>query len=74
MSAVLRLDGIETFYGRIQALRGVSLEVREREIVALIGGNGAGKTTTLRTISGLRAPRTRPRDVRWHGHHGRDSG
>ncbi len=56
MSAVLRLDGIETFYGRIQALRGVSLEVREREIVALIGGNGAGKTTTLRTISGLVRP------------------
>jgi branched-chain amino acid transport system ATP-binding protein len=56
MSAVLSLDGIETFYGRIQALRGVSLEVREREIVALIGGNGAGKTTTLRTISGLVRP------------------
>jgi branched-chain amino acid transport system ATP-binding protein len=53
MSAVLSLVGIETFYGRIQALRGVSLEVREGEIVALIGGNGAGKTTTLRTISGL---------------------
>ena len=53
MSAVLALDGVETYYGRIQALRGISLEVGSGEIVALIGGNGAGKTTTLRTISGL---------------------
>jgi branched-chain amino acid transport system ATP-binding protein len=53
MSAVLALSDVEAYYGRIQALRGVSLEVREGEIVALIGGNGAGKTTTLRTISDL---------------------
>ena len=54
MSAtVLALDSIDAYYGRIQALRGVRLEVREGEVVALIGGNGAGKTTTLRTISGL---------------------
>jgi branched-chain amino acid transport system ATP-binding protein len=57
MSApVLSLSGVETFYGRIQALRGLSLDVGEGEIVALIGANGAGKTTTLRTISGLIKP------------------
>jgi branched-chain amino acid transport system ATP-binding protein len=53
---VLALSGIETYYGRIQALRGVTLDVNEGEIVALIGANGAGKTTTLRTISGLLKP------------------
>ena len=64
MSAtVLALDGIDAFYGRIQALRGVRLEVREGEVVALIGGNGAGKTTTLRTISGL--VRAAHGSVRW---------
>jgi branched-chain amino acid transport system ATP-binding protein len=50
---VLALSGVEAFYGRIPALRGISLTVGEGEVVALIGGNGAGKTTTLRTISGL---------------------
>ena len=55
-AAVLALDAVETYYGRIRALCGISLEVREGEIVALIGGNGAGKTTTLRTISGLLRP------------------
>src|SRR5207302_4372939 len=54
--AVLSIKGIETYYGRIQALHGVTIEVGEGEIVALIGGNGAGKTTTLRTISGLLRP------------------
>ena len=53
MSAVLELERIDVFYGRIQALRGVSLHVNEGEIVTLIGANGAGKTTTLRAISGL---------------------
>jgi branched-chain amino acid transport system ATP-binding protein len=55
-SSVLSLASVETFYGRIQALRGLSLDVYESEIVALIGANGAGKTTTLRTISGLIKP------------------
>jgi branched-chain amino acid transport system ATP-binding protein len=50
---LLVLDGIETFYGSIQALRGVSLEVPEGAIVTLLGANGAGKSTTLKCISGL---------------------
>jgi branched-chain amino acid transport system ATP-binding protein len=54
--ALLTLNGVETFYGRIQALRGVTMDVHDGEIVALIGANGAGKTTTLRTISGLLKP------------------
>jgi branched-chain amino acid transport system ATP-binding protein len=53
VSAVLEVDGIDVFYGRIQALRGVTLHVDDGEIVTLIGANGAGKTTTLRAISGL---------------------
>ncbi|HYS96854.1 MAG TPA: ABC transporter ATP-binding protein [Candidatus Dormibacteraeota bacterium] len=53
---MLELEGIDAFYGRIQALRGVSIKVERGEIVALIGSNGAGKTTTLRTISGLMHP------------------
>jgi branched-chain amino acid transport system ATP-binding protein len=52
----LELRTVDVFYGRIQALRGVSLHVLEGEVVALIGSNGAGKTTTLRTISGLVRP------------------
>ena len=50
---LLVLDGIETFYGAIQALRGVSFEVPEGSIVTLLGANGAGKSTTLKCISGL---------------------
>jgi branched-chain amino acid transport system ATP-binding protein len=55
---VIELREIDVFYGRVKALSKVSLEVREGEIVALIGSNGAGKTTTLRTISGLIGPRS----------------
>ena len=54
---VLEVDGIHTYYGAIQALKGVSLEVGEGEIVTLLGSNGAGKTTTLRSINGLNHPR-----------------
>jgi branched-chain amino acid transport system ATP-binding protein len=55
--ALLEVDDIHTFYGNIEALKGVSLTVEEGEIVTLIGSNGAGKSTTLRSISGLSPPR-----------------
>jgi branched-chain amino acid transport system ATP-binding protein len=55
--SLLEVEGIHTFYGYIEALKGVSLEVEEGEIVTLIGSNGAGKSTTLRSISGLSPPR-----------------
>ena len=55
---MLSLVDIHTFYGNIQALKGVSLEVQEGEIITLIGANGAGKTTTLMSISGIVPPRS----------------
>jgi branched-chain amino acid transport system ATP-binding protein len=55
--ALLEVEDIHTYYGNIEALKGVSLNVEEGEIVTLIGSNGAGKSTTLRSISGLTAPR-----------------
>jgi branched-chain amino acid transport system ATP-binding protein len=54
--ALLDVEAVDTYYGRVQALHGVSLTIDEGEIVPLIGSNGAGKTTTLRTISGLARP------------------
>ena len=54
---ILELENVETFYGAIQALKGISLQVGEGEIVTLLGSNGAGKTTTLRSINGLNHPR-----------------
>jgi branched-chain amino acid transport system ATP-binding protein len=57
VSHVLEIDGVHVYYGAIHALKGVSLNVREGEIVTLIGANGAGKSTTLRAINGLNRPR-----------------
>jgi branched-chain amino acid transport system ATP-binding protein len=54
--ALLEIEAVDAHYGRIQALHGVTLNVDQGEIVALIGSNGAGKTTTLRTISALKHP------------------
>jgi branched-chain amino acid transport system ATP-binding protein len=54
---ILRLEGVHTFYGTIEALKGISLEVYDGEVVTLIGANGAGKSTTLRSINGLNTPR-----------------
>ena len=55
---MLKVDNINVYYGQIHALKGVSIEVKQGEIVALIGANGAGKTTTLKTISGLLRSKT----------------
>jgi len=56
--AMLEVKDLHTYYGNIHALKGISLEVEQGEVVTLIGANGAGKTTTLRTISGLIKPRS----------------
>ena len=55
---MLRVEDINVYYGAIHAIKGISLDVPDGEIVALIGSNGAGKSTTLRTISGLMKPKT----------------
>lgn len=55
---MLKIENLHVYYGAIHAVKGISLEVAEGEIVTLIGANGAGKTTTLRTISGLEKART----------------
>lgn len=54
---MLKVDGIDVFYGDLQALRGVGFEAAEREVVSVIGSNGAGKSTTLKTVSGILRPR-----------------
>ena len=63
--AMLEIDDIHTYYGNIEALKGISLTVEEGECVTLIGSNGAGKSTTLRSISGLTPPRTG--DIKFNG-------
>ena len=57
MSAALTADRLHTYYGKSHILHGVSLEVAEGQVTALLGRNGAGKTTTLRSLMGLTAPR-----------------
>jgi len=55
---MLKVDNIQVYYGPIHAIKGVSFEVKQGEVVALIGANGAGKSTTLKTVSGLMHPRS----------------
>ena len=54
--AMLEVKNLEVYYGVIQAIKGISFEVNEGEVIALIGANGAGKTTTLQTITGMLSP------------------
>ena len=58
MAKLLKVDNINVYYGAIHAIKGISLDVDEGEIVTLIGANGAGKSTTLKTISGIMRPKT----------------
>ena len=53
---MLKLVGVETFYGKVKALHGVSLEVLEGQLVCILGANGAGKSTILKTICGVAEP------------------
>ena len=63
--ALLEIDEIHVFYDKIEALKGISVAVEDKQIVTLVGGNGAGKSTTLRAISGLLHPRQG--DIRFDG-------
>jgi len=63
---ILELEGVHTYYGSIHALKGITIDVGEGEIVTLLGANGAGKSTTLRSINGLNHPRRG--SIRFQGH------
>ena len=69
VSALLAAEDLELAYGELSVCRGISIEVNEGEIVALIGANGAGKSTTLRAIAGLLTPRSGTIRFRRRGHH-----
>jgi branched-chain amino acid transport system ATP-binding protein len=66
---ILELEDVHTYYGSIQALKGISLNVNQGEIVTLIGANGAGKSTTLRSINGAEQPAPGPHPVPGARHH-----
>ena len=55
--AMLEVKDLQVYYGMIQAIKGISFEVNQGEVIALIGANGAGKTTTLHTVTGLISPK-----------------
>ncbi len=70
---VLKIDNLESYYGPIMAIRGVSLEVRQGQIVTVLGANGAGKTTLLKTISGVMDPAKGTIELNGEAIHGRDA-
>ena len=65
--SLLELDGVDAYYGESHILRGVTMDVEEGQIIALLGRNGAGKTTTLRSITGARPPNVRGGTIRYDG-------
>lgn len=71
MSSLLEIRDLKVNYGGIEALKGVSFDVKEGEIVTLIGANGAGKSTTLRAIMSVVNPASRNHQLRGQGHHPR---
>ncbi len=62
---LLKVTEIETYYDKIQALKGISLEVEQGQIVTILGANGAGKTTTMKTIAGLLKPKKGQGGISW---------